>query len=149
MKTTIKTVITAATVLAANLASSGSALAWVKVCNGRNEPVTTAVALAEMDAPGTSTGGHSGATVEGWWKLSPSECTTVSEANASQNWLYFSGHTKNGEHLHSDARLCVRSEPFTSRQQFLMKDEVCKGKWREAGFSRRQSSTKNYTFTIK
>ena len=110
--------------------------------------MTAAVALGAMDRPGVSTGGHVGVTVEGWWKLSPGECATVSQANANENWLYFHAHGKDSR-LEGSARLCVRNKPFTSRQQFLMRDEVCKGDWREAGFVRHQSSAKNYRFTVK
>jgi uncharacterized membrane protein len=127
---------------------SAPAMAWVQICNGRGENSTTAVALGAMDRPGVSTGGHTGVTVEGWWTLSPGECATVSTANANQNWLYFHAHGRGGT-LQGDARLCVRSKPFTSRQQFLSRDETCTGGWKEAGFSRRQSSAKNYKFTIK
>ena len=128
--------------------SSAPAMAWVEVCNGRGDKSTAAVALGAKDPPGVSTGGHTGVAVEGWWQLSPGECATVSEANASHNWLYFHAHGKGGT-LQGDARLCVRNKAFKSRQQFLRRDETCKDDWKEAGFVRHQSSAKNYKFTIK
>ena len=126
---------------------SAPAMAWVEVCNKRSESATAAIAVGAMDPPGVSTGGHMGVTVEGWWNLAPGECARVSEVNSSQNWLYFHAHGKGGT-LSGKARLCVRSKPFTSKQQFLMKDEVCTGSWKEAGFVRRESSAKNFRFSI-
>lgn len=140
-------IITCGIWLAVAFASSPPAMAWVKVCNGRDEPVTAAVALGAMDPPGVSTGGHLGVTVEGWWKLAPGECATVSEANASQNWLYFHAKARGGQ-LDGTARLCVTSKKFTSRQQFLLKNEQCTGAWKEARFVRRESTAKNFRFTV-
>jgi len=127
---------------------STPAIAWIEICNGRGDSATAAIAVAPKDPPGTSTGGHASASVEGWWKLAAGECATVSQANASQNWLYFHAHGKAGT-LEGTARLCVRRKAFTSHQQFLMKGETCSGDWEEAGFVRRESSAKNFKFTIK
>jgi len=56
---------------------SAPAMAWVEICNSRGDRTTAAVALGAMDAPGVSTGGHTGVTVEGWWPLTPGECATA------------------------------------------------------------------------
>ena len=110
--------------------------------------MTVAIALAAKDASGTSTGGHRGASVEGWWKFAPGECAKVSDANASQHWLYFHAHGKGGS-IDGRARLCVRTRPFTSTQAFLMRDQSCRGEWREAEFVRHESSARNYRWTVR
>lgn len=126
---------------------SAPAMAWVKVCNGRSQDMTAAVAIGPKDPPGVSTNGHLGVNVQGWWKLSPGECKQVSQANASESWLYFHA-VGEGSTLQGDARLCVRGQRFSSGQQFLMGGQSCSGDWREAGFVRRESSSKNFRFTI-
>ena len=126
---------------------SSPAMAWVKVCNGRSQDMTAAVAIGAKDPPGVTTNGHLGVNVEGWWRLSPGECKQVSQANASESLLYFHAHGE-GAMLQGDARLCVRSQRFSSGQQFLIGGQTCSGDWREAGFIRQESSSKNFRFTI-
>lgn len=123
---------------------SAPAMASVKVCNGRSQDMTAAVAIGAKDPPGESTNGHRGVNVEGWWRLSPGECKVVSQANASESWLYFHAFGE-GSTLQGDARLCVRSQRFSSSQQFF---RTCSGDWREVGFIRKESSAKNFRFTI-
>ena len=135
-------------VCALTVAFSAPAVASVDVCNARNERVTVAIATAAMDPPGESRSEHDVA-VEGWWTLSSGECKTLSNANAAQNWLYFYAHNKSGATMEGSARLCVRDKAFSSHQLFLMGEQTCKGGWREAGFVRRESSKKNFRFTVK
>src|SRR5215467_7786811 len=101
-----RTAMLSAAMLSAALVNAPAALAWVQVCNGRSDTVMTAVALGDKGASGTSQS-HPGVTVEGWWKLAPGACATVSEADASQNWLYFHATSKSGR-LEGKSRLCVR-----------------------------------------
>src|SRR5262245_33009146 len=60
------------------LATRGIASADLRVCNNSGAKVDVAIAYVRKDAPGVSTGGHAGATVEGWWSLSPAECAKLS-----------------------------------------------------------------------
>jgi uncharacterized membrane protein len=121
--------------------------AALSFCNKTGNPVTVAIAVGQKDGPGTSTGGHLGVTVEGWWKFKPGECGQVSDANAGASWLYYHAHSSEGA-WEGDSRLCVRSRVFTSDQQFLHQGGNCRGDYRAVGFRRIDASKKHYTMNL-
>jgi hypothetical protein len=47
-----------------------------------------------------------------------------------------------------NSRLCIRSRAFTSGQQFLHKNDGCKGDHRPVGVLRIDASKKNYTMNL-
>lgn len=132
--------------VALGLGLSTTVFAWVEVCNGRSETVMAAVALADR-GPANTSQSHPGVSVEGWWRIAPGKCAVASEGDARESWLYFHARSSGGR-FDGEPRLCVRNKPFTSRQQFLRRDEHCRGEWSDASFVRRESSEKNYRFTV-
>src|SRR5262245_2872726 len=54
----------------------------VQFCNRTDAATFVSVAYVERDAPGTTTNGHRGVTVKGWWTIQPNECKVVSNINA-------------------------------------------------------------------
>ena len=135
-------------VFGVSVVAASHAHAWVKVCNQRPAAISVAVATTPKDAPGTSTGGDLGTTVEGWFGVAPGQCATVSENRATDIWFYIYV-ASNGGPIGGDSRLCVRQQPFKSGQQFLHQGQTCKSPWSERGFRRLDFDKPNWTETIK
>jgi uncharacterized membrane protein len=130
------------------LTASPQAHAWVKVCNQRPAAINVAAATTPKDAPGTSTGGDRGVTVEGWIGVGQGQCATVSDNRATDIELYIYV-ASNGGPIGGTSRLCVRQQPFKNGQQFLHQGQTCKPPWSERGFQRVEMDKPNWTETIK
>jgi len=120
----------------------------LRFCNRTASHTTVAVAYVEKDAPGTTTNGHRGVTVEGWWGLDPNECNRVADIDAGNHWVYYYAHSPNGKWA-GDALLCVPSHRFTLGDRFKRQGEACPAGYHLEGFRRHDATAKNYTINLK
>jgi uncharacterized membrane protein len=109
--------------------------------------VNVVIAVGQKDAPGVSTGGDLGVSVEGWWEFAPGECAKVSNVDAGGSWLYYTAHSSQGV-WEGRSRLCVRNREFKSDQLFLGQHDKCKGDFRAVGFKRIGAAKKNHTLNL-
>lgn len=119
----------------------------VKFCNQTAAKTDVAIAYVEKDAPGTTTNGHLGVTVEGWWSFEPGECGIVSDINAGDYWVYFYAHSGNVNWTGS-ALLCVSSRVFNIGAQFKRIGDQCQAGYRLEGFRRINTAAKNHTHNL-
>src|SRR5262245_30269021 len=70
------------------VALSSPAIAALRMCNDTSvDEVNVAIAYARKDRPGTSTGGHTSVTVEGWWGIPAGECKNIHSVRFSDYWV--------------------------------------------------------------
>ena len=135
--------------LTAGLAAIPSgARASLSFCNKTGLAVKVAFAYVVKDAPGTSIGGHRGATVEGWYNFVPGECGKVSEVSAREAAIYIYGVGR-GRRWEGASRLCVRDGRFSEQQAFLMGRDGCPRGRQEAGFRGIETSAVNHTVNLE
>jgi uncharacterized membrane protein len=115
-----------------------SASAGLTLCNKTPYEIEAAVAYFLADAPGTTTNGHRGGNVHGWYKIAPNECKLVSRAVARNGEFYYRAETiPHGTHVwQGQGQLCVTQRPFDEGQLFLMSGRVCPPGHYAAGFHR-------------
>lgn len=123
------------------------ARANVKFCNQTNAKASVAIAYSEKDAEGTSTGGHRGVRVEGWWGLEPGECKVVSTINAGDYWVYYHAHSSESTWT-GGGLLCVASERFLTGGPFKDRGASCRPGYRLEGFRRMNTAAKNHTHNL-
>jgi uncharacterized membrane protein len=119
----------------------------VRFCNNTGSRTTIAIAYVEKDAPGTSTNGHRGITVEGWWNIEPNECKVVSSIEAGNYWVYFYAHSSDSTWA-GRSFLCVASRRFQSGTQFMREGDQCQTGYRLQGFRRIETAAKNHTHNL-
>jgi uncharacterized membrane protein len=125
------------------------ATAWadLRFCNRSGSNVDVAIAYVEKDAAGTTTNQHRGVTLEGWWTLSPSECSKVSGINVGNHWVYFYADSSTGR-WEGPSLLCVPSRAHTAGDHFRRQGEPCPQNRRLRGFKRIDGNTATYTMTL-
>lgn len=123
------------------------AQAALTICNKTGAALDVAIAWAVRDAPGTSTGGHHGATAKGWWQLAPNGCKRVSSLVASDYSLFFLTKSAAGRTA-GRAFLCVQDNAFTLRQQFRRAGDRCPADQYLAGFKSFDATAPNYTLSL-
>jgi uncharacterized membrane protein len=113
-----------------------SASAGLTLCNKTPYKVDAAVAFFLADPPGTSTNGHRGGTVHGWYTLEPGACRLLSREVARAGDFYYRAETvPHGAHVwQGSGQLCVSRQPFRETQLFLMGGSRCGAGHYAAGF---------------
>jgi uncharacterized membrane protein len=127
--------------------SHSEAQANVQFCNRTAAKTYVAIAYVEKDAPGTTTNGHRGVSVEGWWGLEPEQCKIVSDINAGDHWVYFYAYSGDVNWTGS-ALLCVSSSRFYIGAQFKRAGDECQAGYRLKGFRRINTAAKNHTHNL-
>jgi uncharacterized membrane protein len=133
---------------AATCAAPATAWADLRFCNRSASNVDLAIAYVEKDAPGTTTNQHRGVTLEGWWTLSPGECTKVSSIDAANHWVYYYADSSGGK-WQGTSLLCVPSSAHTSSDRFRQQGESCPQSRRLRGFRRLDANTRTYTMNLR
>ena len=121
--------------------------AYLQFCNKTPSKATVAIAYGEVDPPGTTTNGHRGVAVEGWWSIEPNQCQVVSQINAGDHWVYYYGHSSNGE-WRGNSFLCVTSRRFTTGGQFRRSGDSCPAGYHLEGFRAIDTQKKNHTHNL-
>jgi uncharacterized membrane protein len=123
-------------------------VAWARleICNKTGRKITVAIAYQDKGRPGVSTS-HSSVTAEGWWDFGSGECAKISDVDTAQNWVWYFAHG-GGREWGGNSRLCVRSDKFTSRASFLMRDETCRPPAKAHGFGRIDTDKRNFVLTL-
>jgi uncharacterized membrane protein len=125
------------------------AFASLKFCNQTSANVNVAVGYVEKDAPGVSTGGHRGVTVEGWWEFMPGECAAVTDIDRASNyWIYYTAHGHAGR-WEGATMLCVSPKAFKTVGEFMRSGDTCVGSRYLAGFRRADAEARTHTITLK
>ena len=119
----------------------------VRFCNKTGTTATVAIAYAEKDEPGTSTNGHRGVTVSGWWNIEPNECKVVSDIDAGNYWVYYYAHSSGGT-WEGGSLLCVASRRFQTGTQFMRQNDQCPAGYRLQGFRRMATAATNHTHNL-
>jgi len=123
------------------------AQAHVQFCNRTAAKTYVAIAYGEKDAPGTTTNGHLGVNVEGWWGIEPEQCKIVSTINAGDYWVYFYAYSSDVNWAGS-AMLCVSPVRFSTGAQFRRAGDQCQAGYRLQGFRRINTAAKNHTHNL-
>jgi len=119
----------------------------LQFCNRTGSKVSVAIAYGQKDAPGTSTSGHLGVRVEGWWGIEPNQCATVSNIDAGNHWVYYYAHSRDGA-WDGTSMLCVPSRSFETGAQFKRSGDRCSAGYRLAGFRLIQTAKKNHSHNL-
>jgi len=120
----------------------------VRFCNKTGTSATLAIAYAEKDASGTSTNGHLGVVVEGWWNIEPDQCKVVSNIDAGDYWVYFYAYSTDGGTWDGRSWLCVSSRRFQTGTQFKRQSDQCQAGYRLQGFRMITTAAKNHTHNL-
>ena len=121
----------------------------LKFCNQTGTHAMVAVAYVQKDAPGVSTGGHRGVTVEGWWRFEPGECASVTDiVNAGSYWIYYHAHSPN-RRWEGPSLLCVPPKPFKTVGDFMRAGDKCSTGRNLEGFQRSNADAKNHTINLR
>jgi uncharacterized membrane protein len=123
--------------------------AWAELrfCNRTGSKTTVAIAYVEKDAPGTTTNGHRGVTLEGWWTFAPGECAQVSGIHVGNHWVYYHAYAGDGK-WQGSSLLCVPSRAFTTGGSFRRPGDACPGGTQLKGFKRIESEARTYTMSL-
>jgi uncharacterized membrane protein len=119
----------------------------VRFCNKTGATASVAIAYVELDEEGTTTNGHRGVTVEGWWSLEPNECKVVSNINAGDYSVYYYAHSSAGM-WEGRSLLCIASRRFQIGDRFKRQNEQCPAGFRLQGFRSMETNAKNHTHNL-
>ena len=143
----MKGIVRLALVFAAVCMLPAASWADLSFCNRAPAKAEVTIAYGEKDAPGTTTNGHRGVTVEGWWSLAPGECAKVSGIEAKNYWVYF--FAKSGPRVwEGTSFLCVPARAHRIGGHFMDRNGGCSANERLRGFRRIDASTRNYTMNL-
>ena len=125
-----------------------NASAELRFCNRTGSNTSVTIAYVQKDAPGTSTNQHRGATLEGWFKFAPGECSKVSDIHAGNHWVYYHAHSTEGT-WEGSAMLCVPQRAHTAGGAFRRPGDGCPAGSSMKGFKRIDATAGTFTMTLR